>query len=716
MGTLKPADKIVDIHLNGVYLEHLRMKLGSAGEAYFIETVEESSNESFDSSLAVSPFHSDSEDVEDIDKTDLSASRLPSKKRGRRNVRAKTELYVKSALEEISQSEEQICYQNQYHCLSDNDDFTQDDNLELVREGYHSDGAVDQITKEELVDINMTWDWGNFPADSSNAVKEDPPKEDQPKEDQSKEDKPKEDKPKEPPKVVVNTEEPVFDSESKRPSKEIYLEDIMGNDVSDELKRTYLYTEDVKTTKTHHESVGGVGCFDAGYRSDGEASVSAASPTYPIIHELKLSLCGDINIKEKISEESFFHYLVSFEDFIKDPDELLKNPNLVVLLNGEYYNWSVAAPLLLSIIAFQTELPIGTVGTLKSTYMSQKKRRSPWFPWRRQEQEKEKESPKAETTTTKQLEAAPPHDDVTTGNDNATATAPNKFYKKKIRLSSKEVAALNLHEGRNDITFSMTTKYQGTTCCQATIYRWKWHDKIVISDVDGTITKSDVLGHVLPILGRDWTQAGVAKLYHKIGQNNYRFIYLSARAIGQAAITRSLLTDIVQESSDRLPPGPVLLSPTSLFQSLHREVIEKKPEVFKIQCLNDVKSLFPEGAHPLYAGFGNRVNDVIAYKAVGVDPRRIFTVNPEGSLKNEYCQRWSTSYGNLFDVADHFFQFRRPVVAAALSGAARRRSRSGSGSGGSANVLEDYHDVNYWARPIDERELRQEINKAKCVK
>ncbi|KOB73842.1 Lipin-3 [Operophtera brumata] len=41
-----------------------------------------------------------------------------------------------------------------------------------------------------------------------------------------------------------------------------------------------------------------------------------------------------------------------------------------------------------------------------------------------------------------------------------------------------------------------------------------------------------------------------------------------------------------------LPDGPLLLNPTSLLRAFHREVIEKKPEEFKIQCLADIKALY----------------------------------------------------------------------------------------------------------------------------
>ncbi|KAG7247157.1 hypothetical protein CRUP_022670 [Coryphaenoides rupestris] len=50
-------------------------------------------------------------------------------------------------------------------------------------------------------------------------------------------------------------------------------------------------------------------------------------------------------------------------------------------------------------------------------------------------------------------------------------------------------ASLKLKEGPNDVTFSITTQYQGTCRCEGTIYLWNWDDKVIISDIDGTITK-----------------------------------------------------------------------------------------------------------------------------------------------------------------------------------------------------------------------------------
>jgi phosphatidate phosphatase LPIN len=205
-----------------------------------------------------------------------------------------------------------------------------------------------------------------------------------------------------------------------------------------------------------------------------------------------------------------------------------------------------------------------------------------------------------------------------------TCQLPEKC-KKTLRLSSKQIvsgggqcgrgetnlgvlqALLNLRDGMNEVVFSVTTAYQGTTRCTCHLYKWRSDDKIVISDIDGTITRSDVLGHILPIVGKDWAQSGVAQLFNKIKDNGYKLLYLSARAIGQARITREYLKSIKQGNLT-MPDGPILLNPTSLITAFHREVIEKKPEQFKISCMSDIKALFPPDSNPFYAGYGNRIN------------------------------------------------------------------------------------------------------------
>ncbi|XP_006763818.1 PREDICTED: phosphatidate phosphatase LPIN3 [Myotis davidii] len=387
-------------------------------------------------------------------------------------------------------------------------------------------------------------------------------------------------------------------------------------------------------------------------------------PTSDTVDTIVLSLCGGLADSRDISLEKFNKHIVSYQDLVQNPG-LLDDPNLVVKINEKHYNWAVAAPMVLSLQAFQKNLPKSTVDKLEKEKMPRKGGRW-WFSWRRRDFPAEERSAPREKTTAR--EARGEKTDVLSSEDDAPEspvileapslpTLPPAYspaYKKSLRLSSDQIRQLNLQEGANDVVFSVTTQYQGTCRCRATIYLWKWDDKVVISDIDGTITKSDALGHILPQLGKDWTHQGITSLYHKIHLNGYKFLYCSARAIGMADLTKGYL-QWVSERGCGLPKGPILLSPSSLFSALHREVIEKKPEVFKIACLSDIQQLFLPHGQPFYAAFGNRPNDVTAYRQVGLPESRIFTVNPRGELIQEPMKNHKSTYKRLSEVVELLF-------------------------------------------------------------
>ena len=51
------------------------------------------------------------------------------------------------------------------------------------------------------------------------------------------------------------------------------------------------------------------------------------------------------------------------------------------------------------------------------------------------------------------------------------------------------------------MVFSVTTQFQGTAWCSCNAFVWRGDEKVVISDIDGTITRSDVRGMILPKIG-----------------------------------------------------------------------------------------------------------------------------------------------------------------------------------------------------------------------
>lgn len=125
------------------------------------------------------------------------------------------------------------------------------------------------------------------------------------------------------------------------------------------------------------------------------------------------------------------------------------------------------------------------------------------------------------------------------------------------------------------------------------------------------------------------------------------------------------------------------MSPDRTIAALRREVYLRKPEVFKMACLRDIKNLFGPGKTPFYAGFGNRLTDALSYRSVSIPSNRIFTINSyaEVSLDLLSLNKLKLSYVNMREVVDHYF----PPVSQLLQ------------QGG-----EEFTDFQYWRdRPME---------------
>ncbi|SPO27654.1 related to SMP2 protein, involved in plasmid maintenance, respiration and cell proliferation [Ustilago trichophora] len=353
-------------------------------------------------------------------------------------------------------------------------------------------------------------------------------------------------------------------------------------------------------------------------------------------HSFELSLCYSDNFgeDEEADEYVFRENRVSFERFAHD-DDVVNDERLVIRYHDRFLTWENASAVLATLSLYRRTLS----GSTSATNMDEEadgaersSRASYWSRWWKRSSKsipdlkqaadaqgdelgdaKPKKAPIAGANTDAPLERSNTDsvlldadkadadklakEDAPSSKSAAAAAAQRagKTYAKTLRLTSDQLKSLNLRKGSNSITFSVTSSYSGVATCSARIFLWESNHKIVVSDIDGTITKSDALGHVFTMIGRDWTHIGVAKLYTDIARNGYRIMYLTSRAIGQADSTRDYLKGI-RQNGYQLPDGPVIMSPDRLIASLHREVILRKPEVFKMACLRDIARLF--GADP----------------------------------------------------------------------------------------------------------------------
>uniref|UniRef100_A0A674N072 phosphatidate phosphatase n=1 Tax=Takifugu rubripes TaxID=31033 RepID=A0A674N072_TAKRU len=612
MGVLRSREKVVDMEINGEPVD-LHMKLGDNGEAFFVQETE-NDQEVVPSYLATSPILSDGvilktssligrknsvgQTIQTLGSTGSTGEAGGAKKRRKRRRKARADSLWREESGEYSE---------------DDDMFTID------------------ISSDEGTEMESNYTQYSLCCS-----------------------------------ILIVKSFSVADKRSRHLGSDgIYLDDI--TELKPEVAALYFPKSDAGAAVRSLSDPGlhGTSLSPQTVSSGGDSGVDSYCDHMADLPSITISLCGGLADNREITKGKvlqFHEKIVSYQQFAENPS-IIDDPNLVVRIGSKYYNWSTAAPLMLAMQAFQKPLPKATVEKIMKEKMPKKGGRW-WFSWRGRNSGNKSVNLLNLLTLFNLKESSSSDEDLRAAKQSSSAIQTDLVlgsggvsYKKTLRLTSEQLMSLQLQDGPNDVIFSVTTQYQGTCRCQGTIYLWNWDDKIIISDIDGTITRSDTLGHILPTLGKDWTHQGIAQLYHKVSQNGYKFLYCSARAIGMADMTRGYL-HWVNERGTMLPMGPVLLSPSSLFSALHREVIERKPEIFKVECLNDIRTLFSPNQQPFYAAFGNRPTDVYSYKEAGVPLNRIFTVNPKGELVQEHAKTNVSSYVRLSEVVDHVFPLK----------------------------------------------------------
>ena len=319
-----------------------------------------------------------------------------------------------------------------------------------------------------------------------------------------------------------------------------------------------------------------------------------------------------INQRSDVIEDIFLSKIISQDEFKNNPWNVLNNNNVVYYYDGNLLSQNEAIPLAMSLFMFNAPLPEDTMTQLGNNCYKKK------FSFSLKNRKKLAKLAKIS---------------ISNSSDNESKSLLNKSKeknKKKYRSffpSSNQLKRMNLQPGRNEIIFECANG----TKLQCDLYLWSSDSKIVISDIDGTITRSDVLGQLMPMLGKDWSHRGITELYTNVSHNGYKFVYLTARAICQSGSTKDYLNSLFVEEKG-LPRGPLLMSPDGLFSSFKREVIDKSPQLLKISVLKEVRAIFPVDYSPFYAGFGNRETDAVAYRTVGIEMGRIFIVNDNGEV------------------------------------------------------------------------------------
>ena len=348
--------------------------------------------------------------------------------------------------------------------------------------------------------------------------------------------------------------------------------------------------------------------------------------------KLELSDCWNNINKNRYNKNfdiqgEFNKKLINKEEFFKDPWKAIKNPNLAIKYGNQIFTSNVIIPMMFSQLVYGSPLPEKVVNNLTEG-------KDGLFFWKT----KHKDAYRIDLDKiyySEEKSMIYNSDDPLSDSKSKTIYSDSgkkiKRYrmKKSSKFTSKILEKFELKEGINDIQYIV----DGYTI-SSNIYLWNYTDKIVISDFDGTITRSDVIGQLVVYLGIDWTHKYIAKLYSHIANNGYKMLYLTARTMYMQSSTKNSLNSINQNGFN-MPMGPIMMNDSGYIDSIKTEIIDKVPQEFKIECLFNILKLFPSDVDPFYAGIGNKPSDKFAYEKVGINPSKIYIVNERGEISTE---------------------------------------------------------------------------------
>lgn len=195
-----------------------------------------------------------------------------------------------------------------------------------------------------------------------------------------------------------------------------------------------------------------------------------------------------------------------------------------------------------------------------------------------------------------------------------------------------------LNPGRNPARYLLLIDNIVVAMAPMFIFFWSSNDRLVIVDIDGTITRSNIRGVVDTVLTESYQYAhdGVCEFFSALPT---RVVFLSTRPIRLANSTRKFLSEVQQNNKDCLPHGAWIgfmghLASVMIMELITFSVSDFKEAAIQQQILKPFADVGASKKDVLVAAFGNTVMDMEAYHRVGLGLDRLFLIDKESAI---YC-------------------------------------------------------------------------------
>jgi hypothetical protein len=203
--------------------------------------------------------------------------------------------------------------------------------------------------------------------------------------------------------------------------------------------------------------------------------------------------------------------------------------------------------------------------------------------------------------------------------------------------TSNVLKKFNLSPGKNTISCQHTSS---KIVKHFLIWRYEPTDRIVIMDIDGTITKSDVTGYIQTVYMGMFSHVheGIVPFLNALKESfSFHMLYVTARPLAHQKETKQLLAGVRSRTGQTLPDGPLLPNKDRLMLALYREMISKTTMQLKSDMLLAVKRVFAMAGcsrrTPFVLGIGNKEADARAYNLAGLEADNILIINKSSRIE-----------------------------------------------------------------------------------
>ena len=134
-----------------------------------------------------------------------------------------------------------------------------------------------------------------------------------------------------------------------------------------------------------------------------------------------------------------------------------------------------------------------------------------------------------------------------------------------------------------------------------THYKYESTDKLVVVDIDGTITKSNITGYWQTVfLGvYSYVHEGLVMFLDTLSKSfGFNIVYLTSRPITHVQETKNLLEGVQAVDGYEMPMGPLFMNKESISMAIYREVIANTAMEFKAEVMLSVTSIFRQAGSP----------------------------------------------------------------------------------------------------------------------